>query len=40
MRTSNKLKRLNRKIRRRLGELVRLPDELGCLSLIYAITKK
>lgn len=40
MRTSNKLERLNREIRRRLGVVGRHPDELGCLSLIYAVTKK
>jgi transposase-like protein len=40
MRTSNKLERLNREIRRRLGVIGRHPDELGCLSLIYAVTKK
>jgi len=40
MRTSNKLERLNREIRRRLGVIGRHPDELGCLSLIYAVAKK
>lgn len=40
MRTSNKLERLNREIRRRLSVIGRHPDELGCLSLIYAVTKK
>jgi putative transposase len=40
MRTSNKLERLNREIRRRLNVIGRHPDELGCLSLIYAVTKK
>lgn len=40
MRTSNKLERLNREIRRRLDVIGRHPDELGCLSLIYAVTKK
>ncbi len=40
MRTSNKLERLNKEIRRRLNVVGRHPDELGCLSLIYAVTKK
>lgn len=40
MRTSNKLERLNRETRRRLSVIGRHPDELGCLSLIYAVTKK
>lgn len=40
MRTSNKLERLNREMRRRLNVIGRHPDELGCLSLIYAVTKK
>ena len=40
MRTSNKLERLNKEIRRRLNVIGRHPDELGCLSLIYAVTKK
>lgn len=40
MRTSNKLERLNREIRRRLNVIGRHPNELGCLSLIFAVTKK
>lgn len=40
MRTSNKLERLNCEIRRRLNVIGRHPDEIGCLSLIYAVTKK
>lgn len=40
MRTSNKLERLNKEIRRRLNVVGRHPDEMGCLSLIYAVTKK
>jgi len=40
MRTSNKLERLNKEIRRRLNVIGRHPDELGCLSLIYGVTKK
>jgi len=40
MRTSNKLERLNSEIRRRLNVIGRHSDELGCLSLIYAVTKK
>jgi putative transposase len=40
IRTSNKLERLNRELRRRLDVIGRHPDEAGCLSLIYAVTKK
>lgn len=40
MRTSNKLERANKEIRRRLKVIGRHPDELGCLSLIYAVTTK
>jgi putative transposase len=40
MRTSNKLERLNRELRRRLDVIGRHPDENGCLSLIYAVTTK
>jgi putative transposase len=40
MRTSNKLERLNRELRRRLDVIGRHPDEDGCLSLIYAVTIK
>lgn len=40
MRTSNKLERLNKEIRRRLNVIGRHPNEAGCLSLIYAVTKK
>jgi putative transposase len=40
MRTSNKLERLNRELRRRLDVIGRHPDEDGCLSLIYAVTTK
>lgn len=40
VRTSNKLERLNKEIRRRLKVIGRHPDEHGCLSLIYAVSKK
>ena len=40
MRTSNKLERLNKEIKRRLKVIGRHPDESGCLSLIYAISDK
>jgi transposase-like protein len=40
IRTSNKLERVNLEIRRRLNVIGRHPDELGCLSLIYAVVKK
>lgn len=38
IRTSNKLERLNKEIRRRLDVIGRHPDEIGCLSLIYKVT--
>ena len=40
IRTSNKLERLNKEIRRRMDVIGRHPDELGCLSLIYQVGKK
>lgn len=40
IRTSNKLERLNKEIKRRLKVIGRHPDEHGCLSLIYAVSKK
>lgn len=40
IRTSNKLERLNKEIRRRLKVIGRHPDENGCLSLIYHVTTK
>lgn len=40
VRTSYKLERLNRELRRRLDVIGRHPDEDGCLSLIYAVTMK
>lgn len=40
MRTSNKIERLNKEIRRRLKVIGRHPDEHGCLSLIYGVSKK
>ena len=40
IRTSNKLERLNRELRRRLDVIGRHPDELGCLALIHQVAKK
>jgi len=40
MRTSNKLERLNKEIKRRLKVIGRHPDESGCLSLIYKFSQK
>ena len=40
IRTSNKLERLNKEIKRRHKVIGRHPDEHGCLSLIYAVSKK
>ncbi|MCM2282023.1 MAG: IS256 family transposase [Bdellovibrionaceae bacterium] len=40
IRTSNKLERLNKEIKRRLKVIGRHPDEQGCLSLIYAVSKR
>lgn len=40
VRTSNKLERLNKEIKRRLKVVGRHPDERGCLSLIYAVSQK
>ena len=40
IRTSNKLERLNKELRRRLDVIGRHPDELGCLSLIYGVAIK
>lgn len=40
IRTSNKLERLNKEIKRRLKVIGRHPDEHGCLSLIYAVSKR
>lgn len=40
IRTSNKLERLNKEIKRRLKVIGRHPDEQGCLSLIYAVSQK
>jgi putative transposase len=39
VRTSNKLERLNKEIKRRLKVIGRHPDEHGCLSLIYAVSQ-
>lgn len=40
IRTSNKLERLNKEIKRRMKVIGRHPDEQGCLSLIYAVSKR
>lgn len=40
VRTSNKLERLNKEIKRRMKVIGRHPDEHGCLSLIYAVSQK
>lgn len=40
IRTSNRLERLNKEIRRRLDVIGRHPDENGCLSLVYATCKR
>lgn len=40
MRTANKIERLNRELKRRIKVIGRHPDESGCLSLIYAVSKK
>lgn len=40
IRTSNKLERLNKEIKRRLKVIGRHPDENGCLSLIYAVSQR
>jgi putative transposase len=40
IRTSNRLERLNKEIRRRLDVIGRHPDEDGCLSLVYATSKR
>lgn len=40
MRTANKIERLNRELKRRIKVIGRHPDEGGCLSLIYAVSKK
>jgi len=40
IRTSNKLERLNKEIKRRLKVIGRHPDEHGCLSLIYAVSQR
>jgi len=37
IRTSNRLERMNKEIRRRLRKIGRHPDENGCLSLIYRL---
>jgi putative transposase len=39
MRTSNKIERLNKEIKRRMKVIGRHPDESGCLSLIYGVSK-
>ncbi len=40
IRTSNKLERMNKEIKRRLKVIGRHPDEHGCLSLIYGVSKR
>jgi transposase-like protein len=40
IRTSNRLERLNKEIRRRLNVIGRHPSETGCLSLVYATCKR
>lgn len=40
VRTSNRLERLNKEIRRRLNVIGRHPSETGCLSLVYATCKR
>jgi len=40
IRTSNKLERMNKEIKRRLKVIGRHPDEHGCLSLIYGVSRK
>jgi transposase-like protein len=40
VRTSNCLERMNLEIRRRLNVIGRHSSELGCLSLVYGITKE
>lgn len=40
IRTSNRLERLNKEVRRRLNVIGRHPSEAGCLSLVYATCKR
>ena len=40
IRTSNKLERVNRELRRRLDVIGRHPSESGCLALIYHVAAK
>jgi putative transposase len=40
VRTSNRLERLNKEVRRRLNVIGRHPSEAGCLSLVYATCKR
>jgi putative transposase len=40
MRTSNKIERLNKELKRRMKVIGRHPDENGCMTLIYAVSKK
>lgn len=40
IRTSNRLERLNKEVRRRLNVIGRHPSEEGCLSLVYATCKR
>ena len=40
MRTSNKIERLNKELKRRMKVIGRHPDENGCMTLIDAVSKK
>ncbi len=40
IRTSNRLERMNKEIRRRLRVIGRHPSEVGCLSLVFQICKR
>jgi len=40
IRTSNRLERMNKEIRRRLRVIGRHPSESGCLSLVFQICKR
>lgn len=40
VRTSNRLERLNKEVRRRLNVIGRHPSEAGCLSLVYATCQR
>ena len=40
IRTSNRLERLNKELRRRLRVIGRRPSESGCLSLVFQVCKR